>query len=143
MEETPVDISVLILGTSEKVKVFRFLKHYHLNIDFIDKYDDRQLNYELIITDRQNLDSISIFDGLIFNIEDRDNNFSTKKNLVNLVMNFKYNEDLIQQFIVNPKWNFYYNSVEKSKVKFIYELFSTCNSYNKIKSKEIKFHKIE
>lgn len=143
MEQKVKYNSVLILGTSEKVRVFRFLRHFHLNIDIIDQYDFRELNYKLIITDRQNLDSISNFDGLIFNIEDKEHNFSTIKNTVNLVMNFKYNQDLIEQFINNSKWNFYYKSVEKSNVKFIYDLFSTCNSYNKIVSSEIKFHKIE
>ena len=111
-------------------------------IDIIDKYDFRELNYNLIITDRQNLDSISNFDGLIFNIEDKEDNFSTIKNLVNLVSLYDIIL-IVQQFINNPKWNFYYKSVEKSNVKFIYDLFSTCNSYNKIVSSEIKFHKIE
>ena len=86
MEQKVKYISVLVLGTSEKVKVFRFLSH--LNIDILDKYDYRELNYKLIITDRQNLNSIYL-DGLIFNIEDKEDNFSTIKNTVNLVMNFK------------------------------------------------------
>lgn len=138
-------ISVLIIGTSDSLKVFRFLKHYHMTLDIIDEYDGRNLDYNLIVTNNTFLDSISKYDGLIFNVSMDSNDFSVRKNLVNLVLNFKYNDkdDLIQLFINNPKWNFYYDSLEKSKVKFIYELFSTCNSYYKIKSKEIKFHKIE
>lgn len=138
-------ISVLIIGKSDYLKVFRFLKHYHMTIDIIDDYDGRNLDYNLIVTSNTFLDSISKYDGLIFNVSLDSNGFSVRKNLVNLVLNFKYNNDdeLIQLFINNPKWNFYYDSLEKSKVKFIYELLSTCNSYYKICSKEIKFHKIE
>ena len=138
-------ISVLIIGESDYLKVFRFLKHYHMTIDIIDEYDGRDLAYNLIVTSNTFLDSISHYEGLIFNVSMDSNDFSVRKNLVNLVLNFKYNDEdeLIQLFINNPKWNFYYNSVEKSKVKFIYELFSTCNTYYKIYSKEIKFHKIE
>ena len=138
-------ISVLIIGTSDSLKVFRFLKHYHMTLDIIDEYDGRELEYNLIITSNTFLDSISHYDGLIFNVSMNSNDFSVRKNLVNLVFNFKYNDEdeLIQLFINNPKWNFYYDSVDKSKVKFIYELFATCNTYYKIYSKEIKFHKIE
>ena len=136
-----MEISILILGDNEFVKLFRFLKHFHMILDSKSTYDNK--NYDLIITDNTHLESITNFEGLVFNICEDISHFSTKKNHANLVFNFKYNTNLIQQFIKNPKWNFYYTSIEKSKVKFIYELFATCQSYNKIQSNEIKFHKIE
>jgi|TARA_Y100000389_G_C17343092_1_gene454422 hypothetical protein len=138
-------IKVLIHGNRDYIKVFRFLKHYHMDIDYLDEYDGRELDYNLIITNNTFLDSLKNYNGLIFNVSINGNDFSVKKNVANLVLNFKYNneDELIQQFIKNPKWNFYYNSIEKSNVKFIYELLSTCNSYNKIEYDEIKFYKIE
>ena len=138
-------IKVLIIGNKDYLKVFRFLKHFHMQIDILDEYDGRELDYKLIVTDNTFLDCLENHTGLVFNVSINSNDFSVKKNVANIVLNFKYinDDELIQQFIKNPKWNFYYKSIEKSKVKFIYELFSTCNSYNKIESSEIKFHKIE
>ena len=137
------DINLLILGNVEIVKVFRYLGHFHMNIDCKDYYDNNsELNYDLIITNQEHLDSIVNFEGLIFNVTE-ENDYSTKKNLANIVLNFKSNQILDKQFIENPKWNFYYKSIDKTKVKFIYDLFTTCEAYNKIQSREIKFHKIE
>ena len=102
--------------------------------------------YELVITDNTYLKNLeNAQTNLIFNVVEKLDNPGTKKNLVNLFLTFDYKnpeKDLISQFIDNPKWNFYYDSCDKSNVKLIYDIFSECHEYNKIKSKEIKFHKI-
>ena len=136
-----MSVNILILGNEEKLKIFRFLKHYHMNIDYLDTYTNQKLSiYDMVITSSKYLESIrNIEIELILNIME-DEECSNRKNLINLNMNL--GDDIIKEFINYEKWIFYYNSLAKSKVKFIYDLFSTCQEYNKIKSKDIKFHKI-
>ena len=140
-------MNILILGNTEILLLFKYLKHFENTIDILENYDGSDLsNYELVITDNTNLNKLeNAQTNLIFNVVEKLDNLSTKKNLVNLFLTFDYKnpeKDLISQFIDNPKWNFYYDSCEKSNVKLIYDLFTECKEYNKIKSKEIKFHKI-
>tara|TARA_B100000123_G_C25641180_1_gene388891 strand:- start:332 stop:754 length:423 start_codon:yes stop_codon:yes gene_type:complete len=140
-------MNILILGNSEILLLFRYLRHFLINIDILKEYDGSDLSkYELIITDNTNLKNLENSQiRLIFNVVENLDNLSTNKNLVNLFLTFDHKnpeKDLISQFIDNPKWNFYYDSCEKSNVKLIYDLFSECKEYNKIKSNEIKFHKI-
>lgn len=140
-------MNILILGNDSTLLLFKYLKHFENTIDILENYDGSDLsNYELVITDNTNLNKLeNAQTNLIFNVVEKLDNLSTKKNLVNLFLTFDYKnlkKDLISQFIDNPKWNFYYDSCEKNNVKLIYDLFSECNEYNKIKSKEIKFHKI-
>ena len=61
-------IKVLIHGNRDYIKVFRFLKHYHMDIDYLDEYDGRELDYNLIITNNTFLDSLKNYNGLIFNV---------------------------------------------------------------------------
>lgn len=140
-------MNILILGNTETLLLFKYLKHFENTIDILINYDGSDLsNYDLVITNNINLKNLeNAQTNLIFNVVEKLDNLSTKKNLVNLFLTFDYKnlkKDLISQFIDNPKWNFYYNSCDKSNVKLIYDLFSECHEYNKIKSKEIKFHKI-
>ena len=140
-------MNILILGNSEILLLFRYLRHFLINIDILKEYDGSDLSkYELIITDNTNLKNLENSQiRLIFNVVENLDNLSTNKNLVNLFLTFDHKnpeKDLISQFIDNPKWNFYYDSCEKSNVKLIYDLFSECRECNKIKSNEIKFHKI-
>jgi len=140
-------MNILILGNSEILLLFRYLRHFLINIDILEDYDGSDLSkYELVITDNTNLKNLENNQiKLIFNVVEKLDKLSTKKNLVNLFLTFDYKnlkKDLISQFIDNPKWNFYYNSCDKSNVKLIYDLFSECRECNKIKSNEIKFYKI-
>lgn len=112
-----------------------------MNIDYLDSYTNQDLSkYKIVITSFKYLKSIENVDiKLILSVVE-DETCSNRKNLVNLVFNFK--QDMIKEFISIPKWNFYYRSVDKANVKFIYDLFRDCYEYNKIESKDIKFHKI-
>ncbi len=140
-------MNILILGNTETLLLFKYLKHFENTIDILINYDGSDLsNYDLVITNNINLKNLeNTQTNLIFNVVEKLDNLSTKKNLVNLFLTFDYKnlkKDLISQFIDNPKWNFYYDSCDKSNVKLIYDIFTECSKYNKIKSKEIKFHKI-
>ena len=140
-------MNILILGNDSTLLLFKYLKHFENTITVLTNYDSLDLsNYDLVITNTMHLNKLeNIQTNLIFNVVEKLDNLSTKKNLVNLFLTFDYKnpeKDLISQFIDNPKWNFYYDSCEKSNVKLIYDLFTECKEYNKIKSKEIKFHKI-
>ena len=140
-------MNILILGNSKILLLFRYLRHFLINIDILEDYDGSDLSkYELVITDNTNLKNLENSQiKLIFNVVEKLDNLSKKKNLVNLFLTFDYKnlkKDLISQFIDNPKWKFYYDSCDKSNVKLIYDLFSECKEYNKIKSNEIKFYKI-
>ncbi len=140
-------MNILILGNSKILLLFKYLRHFLINIDILEDYDGSDLSkYELVITDNTNLKNLENSQiKLIFNVVEKLDNLSTKKNLVNLFLTFDYKnlkKDLISQFIDNPKWKFYYDSCDKSNVKLIYDLFSECREYNKIKSNEIKFYKI-
>lgn len=132
--------NLLVLGNTELLNLFRFLKHFHMNIDFLDEYN--KSDYELIITTSKYFSQLSNYEGLIFNIIAEPDNFITNKNVVNLFLNFDFEKDLINQFINNKLWVFYYKSVEKQYVKFIYDLFNICSQYNKIQFRDVKFHKI-
>ena len=139
-------MKILIIGNN--LNNFLLLKHFKNSIQIIKDFDHRPLDmYDLIITNPANVDKISFCEKLIFNVIDNLNELNTTKNIVNLLIKYNYNysrtqDDLIAQFIKNDKWNFYYKSCEKHNVKFIYDLFTECHKYNKIISKEIKFHKI-
>jgi len=134
-------LNILILGIEDEIKIFRFLKHFNMNIDYLNNYKNQDLSkYNLVITSYKYLDSIENVDvELILSVVE-DETFSNRKNLVNIVFNFK--QDMIREFIKTEKWNFYYRSVDKGNVKFIYDLFRDCYEYKKIESKDIKFHKI-
>ena len=46
-----MSVNILILGNEEKLKIFRFLKHYHMNIDYLDTYANQKLSiYDMVIT---------------------------------------------------------------------------------------------
>ncbi len=140
-------MNILILGNDSTLLLFKYLKHFENTITVLTNCDSTNLsNYDLVITNTMYLNKLeNIQTNLIFNVVEKLDNLSTKKNLVNLFLTFDYKnlkKDLISQFIDNPKWNFYYDSCDKSNVKLIYDIFSECHEYNKIKSKEIKFHKI-
>ena len=143
-------MNILILGQDDILKYFTLLKHFENTINHLVNFDSNiNINqYNLIITDNSHLAIINeSYTGIIFNIVESLDNLSTRGNLVNLFMNFNFDyktisNDLIRQFIENPKWDFYYRTCEKANVKIIYDLFSQCYEYEKIKSKEIKFHKI-
>ena len=134
-------IDILILGVEDEIKIFKLLKHYNMNIDYLDCYENQDLSkYKMVITSFKYLKSIENVDiELILSVVE-DETCSNRKNLVNVVFNFK--QDMIKEFIKTEKWNFYYSSVDKANVKFIYDLFRDCYDYNKIESKDIKFHKI-
>lgn len=136
-------LNILILGIEDEIKIFRFLKHFNMNIDYLNNYKNQDLSkYNLVITSYKYLDSIKNVDiELIFSIG-AEKTYSSRKNLVNIVFNFKQDEDMVKEFIKTEKWNFYYRSVDKEKVRFIYDLFRDCYEYKKIYSKDIKFHKI-
>lgn len=140
-------MNILILGNTDILLLFKYLKHFENTIDIFEEYEGLDLSkYEFVITDSNYIKKLdNCQTKLIFNVVEKLDNLSTKKNLVNLFLNFDHKnpeKDLIRQFIENPKWNFYYDSCDKSNVKLIYDLFTECHEYNKIKSKEIKFHKI-
>ncbi len=143
-------MNILILGDDEILKCFLLLKHFQNTINYLVNFDS-DINveqYDLVITNNSHLQIINqTFNGLVFNIVESNDNLCTRNNVVNLTVNFNFDfksksNDLIRQFIDKPSWNFYYRSCEKAYVKIIYDLFSECYEYNKIKSKEIKFHKI-
>ena len=143
-------MNILILGHDDILKYFTLLKHFENTINHLVNFDSNinLKQYNLIITDNSHLEIINEpFKGIIFNIVESLDNLSTRSNLVNLFMNFNFDyknisNDLTRQFIENPKWDFYYRTCEKANVKIIYDIFSECYEYQKIKSKEIKFHKI-
>ena len=140
-------MNILILGNTDILLLFKYLKHFENTIDIFEEYEGLDLSkYEFVITDSNYIKKLdNCQTKLIFNVVENLENLCIKKNYVNLFLTFDHKnpeQDLIRQFIENPKWNFYYNSCDKSNVKLIYDLFSECNEYNKIKSKEIKFHKI-
>lgn len=133
-------IDILILGVEDQIKIFNLLKHFNMNIDYLDYYEKQDLSkYKMVITSFKYLKSIENVDILILSVVE-DETCSNRKNLVNVVFNFK--QDMIKEFIKTEKWNFYYRSVDKANVKFIYDLFRDCYEYKKIESKDIKFHKI-
>ena len=147
-------MNILILGNDEVLLNFKLLKNFRNTIITIDSYNYDDLSYsslsiyDLVITNNSHLESIENCNvNLIFNVVDNLNKISIRNNLVNLFLDFDHdykdsNNDIIQQFIKNSQWNFYYNSCEKHNVKFIHELITECYKFNKIKYKEIKFHKI-
>ena len=143
-------MNILILGTDEILNLFTLLKHFQNNINHVTNFDSKFYweQYHLIITDSFHLTIIDEqYEGIIFNVVTSTDNLSTRDNVVNLLMNFNFDyktacDDLINQFIKNKRWNFYYRTCHKAKVKFIYDLFSQCEEYNKIHSKEVKFYKI-
>ena len=134
--------NVLIYGNSRILNLFNLLKHFHMNIFNQDNFNQK-INFDLVITNPEHIDLFSNYHGLVFNVVTDNKNFNTKKNVVNLYLEFDPNQDSINQFIENKIWNFYYKSVEKHNVKFIYDLFSVCSEYHKIRYREVKFHKIE
>ena len=147
-------MKIIILGNDEVLLNFKYLKHYRNTILTLDSYNYTDLSYpslslyDLVITNNSHLDSIKDCNvNLIFNVLDNLDKVVKIKNVVNLFLEFDYNfkdsnNDIIQQFIKNPQWDFYYNSCEKHNVKFIHELITECYKFNKIKYKEIQFHKI-
>ena len=101
-------MNILILGNSEILLLFRYLRHFLINIDILEDYDGSDLSkYELVITDNTNLKNLENNQiKLIFNVVEKLDKLSTKKNLVNLFLTFDYKnlkKDLISQFIDNPK----------------------------------------
>lgn len=134
-------LNILILGVEDEIKIFKLLKHFNMSIDYLDCYEKQDLSkYKMVITSFKYLKSIENVDiDLILSVVE-DEICSNRKNLVNIVFNFK--QDMIKEFIKTEKWNFYYRSVDKANVKFIYDLFRDCYEYKKIESKDIKFHKI-
>ena len=143
-------MNILILGHDEILKHFTLLKHFNNTINHQVNFDSNinLKQYNLIITNNSHLEIINeSYTGIIFNIVESLDNLSTRSNLVNLFMIFNFNyktisNDLTRQFIETPKWNFYYRTCEKANVKIIYDLFSECYEYEKIKSKEVNFYKI-
>ena len=136
------DINILILGNEANLKVFGFLKHFHLFIFCLDKYENQDLSrYDLIITNSKNLKNIQN-DALIFNVVENTEQFSCRRNTANIIFENDKINNLTNKFIGNNEWIFYYSSIDKTNVNFINNLFTICYTYKKIKSHIINFIKI-